>query len=172
MPRYLSPDRRAAGLGSKESIPASAFEQETLKAGVEVEVWSKKVNDDQTLYHGYGVENRDYASAFVGLDLVASGNGSGTAGDDIEGDLVLGVTNSEGDRILASTTYDNLGELRDSLTESRSDRLIEPAHTANGDLAGPGRRLVLLVNADSGSDGVEIDPSASSGKMYYGKVQR
>jgi hypothetical protein len=171
MPQQLSYDQRAAGAGSKESIRAGDLDQDTLKGGEEVTVFSKQVNDDQALYHGYGVRSREFAEAFVGLDLVASGNGTGAAGDKIDGDVVLAVSDSEGDRVLASTTFESLEELRDSLDESRSDRIVEPAHTADGDIAGAGRRLEIFIEADASSDGYEIDPSASSGKLYYGKIQ-
>jgi hypothetical protein len=172
MPRQLVVDRRAAGKGSKKSIRASDFDQDTLKAGTEVTVWQKQVNDDQFLYHGYGVARRAAAEAFVFLDLVASGNGTGTAGDNIDGDVVLAVTDSEGDRVLASVTFESLEELRDTANDERTERVIEAAMTAQGDVAGPGRNLEVRIEAESASDGYEIDPDASTGKLYYGKIQR
>lgn len=173
MPAQLVYTEQAAGLGSKETIRASDLDQDTVKGGTEVTVFQEPVNDDQLLYHGFGVRAREFAEAFVGLDLVATGNeAAAAAGDPIQGDVVLAVTNSEGDRVLASTTFESLEELRDSLNESRSDRVVEPAHTAEGDLAGSGRNLEIRIEADAASDGYEIDPSASSGKLYYGKVQR
>lgn len=166
MPDQLSYDERAAGVGSKETIRASEFDGKILSDGEEITVWTEPVNQDQLLYHGYGVRARGFAEAFTGMDLVNA------AGNPIDGDVVIAVENSEGDRTLASTTFESLEELRDSLEETRSDRIVEAAHTAEGDLAGPGRQLAVYIVADSSSDGDEIDPDASSGKMYYGKVQR
>jgi hypothetical protein len=161
----LEVDGRAAGVGSKETIRATEFDGATLAAGEEITVYRQSVAQDQLLYHGYGVRERDFAEAFVGLDIVDS------AGNPVQGDVVLAVENSEGDRTLASTTFESLEELRDSLNETRSDRVVEAAMTADGNLAGPGRQLVIYIDADADSDGVTIDPSASSGKLYYGKVQ-
>lgn len=164
----LEPNRRLAGSGSKESIRASDLDQDTLKADTEVTVFSEQVADDQLLYHGYGVRDREYAEAFTALDLVASGNGAGTAGDAITGDVVLAVTDSQGRRVLASTTFESLAELRDAAAEARSDRIVEPALAP---YAMPGRRLEVRIEADAASDGVEIDPANSSGKLYYGEIQ-
>jgi len=168
MPRQLYHDARLAGEGSKESIRAEDFDQDTLKQGTEVTVFSRQVNDDQVLYHGYGSDVRATAEAFVQLELDASGNGTGAAGDAITGDVILAVTDSEGDRVLASRTFEDLDELRDSAAEQRSDRVIEPALAP---LARSGRNLEMRVEADASSDGMEIDPTASSGKLYFGKVQ-
>ncbi|QGX95002.1 hypothetical protein EI982_09465 [Haloplanus rallus] len=172
MPKQLVVDGRAAGLGNKKTIRAGDLDQDDLKAGTEVTVWQKQVNDDQLLYHGYGPDRRSAASGFVYMDLVASGNGTATAGDDIRGDVVLAVTDSEGDRVLASVTFESLEELRDSANDERTERVIEAAMSAEGDLAGPGRNLEVRIEADDTSDGYEIDPDASTGKLYYGKVQR
>jgi hypothetical protein len=168
MPVYLSPDGRLAGAGSKESIRSGDLDQDTLKSGTEVTVFSKQVNDDQLLYHGFGPERRSAASGFVFLDLVASGNGTGNAGDKITGDVVLAITDSEGDRVLAATTFESLEELRDSSASDRTERIIESALSP---FARSGRQIEVRVEADAASDGVEIDPSASTGKLYFGKVQ-
>jgi hypothetical protein len=168
MPEQLYYDGRLVGEGSKESIRANELDQDTVKVDTEVTVFQERVNDDQVLYHGYGDDERNQAEAFVGLDLVASGNGAGTAGDPISGDLVLAITDSEGRRVLASRTFEDLDELRDSLTETRSDRVIEPAQAP---VATSGRQLELRVEADADSDGFEIDPDASDGKLYFGEIQ-
>ena len=98
---------------------------------------------------------------------MASGNGAGDAGDPIAGELVLTITDSEQKRVLAATTFDGLGELRDSLQEVRSDRIVEPAMAP---VAKPGRHLELRIDADPVSDGYELDPTESNGKLYYGQI--
>lgn len=168
MSNELYYDPRLVNQGSKEAIRAGDMDQDTLKQDTEVTVFSETVADDQFLYHGYGARNRDRAEAFVGLDLVASGNGTGTAGDDITGDVVLALTDSQQKRVLASQTFEDLDELRDSLSETRSDRVVEPALAP---FARAGRVLEVRIEADAASDGVEIDPDASSGKLYYGEIQ-
>lgn len=167
MPKALYPESDLSGRGGKEAVRASQFDAETVSADNEVTVFSEEVKQDQLLYHGYGVRQRDFAEAFVGADLVASGNGAGTAGDPIEGELVLAITDSEQKRVLAATTFDGLDELRDSLQEVRSDRIVEPAMAP---VAKPGRHLELRIDADPASDGYELDPSGSTGKLYYGQI--
>jgi len=167
MPSQLFTYADFAGLGSKEPIPAGAMDQDTLKAGSEVTVWSKQVSNDQQLFHGHGPEQREFAEAFVGLDLVASGNGSGNAGDEVKGEVVLAITDSDRKRVKASTTLDTLDQLRDALGEKRTSRILEAAMAP---LAKPGRHLEVRMNADPASDGVEIDPSASSGNLYYTRL--
>jgi len=168
MSNQLYYDPRLVNQGSKEAIRAGDMDQDTLKQDTEVTVFSETVADDQVLYHGYGAQQRDRAEAFVGLDLVASGNGAGSAGDEITGDVVLALTDSQQKRVLASQTFEDLDELRDSLAETRSDRVVEPALAP---FARAGRVLEVRIEADANSDGVEIDPDASSGKLYYGEIQ-
>lgn len=165
--RSASDHERLAGYaqrGDKQIINAGDLDQETLKAGTEVTVWSQQVPGDKVAWWGHGVEQRDYAKAFTFLDLVASGNGTGTAGDAIEGNLVAVYTDSQQERVLAETTVDALGELADAKDDKRTDRPIFEAH---GPHAKSDRYLELRVVAASGSDGVEVDPSASSGRTYY-----
>jgi len=166
--RSLYYSRKIAGVGRRIPIRAGDFDKRVVQADQEVTVFSRQVEDDQMLFHGYGSRNRKTANGFVGLDLVATGSAAGGAGDSIDGDVVLAITDSDGRRVKASTTFTDLETLRESLAENRSDRVIEPAF---GDLAGPGRRLEVRVVADAASDGVEIDPTASSGKLVYGLFQ-
>jgi hypothetical protein len=153
--------------GDKEAIDASELDQDTVKAGVEVPVFQKQVAQDEILFHGHGPHRREQAEAFVGLDLVASGNGDGNQGDPIQGDVILAITNSDGTRVKASITFDSLAQLRDSQDEARTDRIVEEALAP---YAKPGRNLEVRIDANSGSDGYEIDPSASSGQLYYTQV--
>lgn len=167
MPRELEKAPQWYNVGSRQPIAAEDFDQDTVKAGTEVTVWSKKVNQDQVLFHGHGPEAREFASAFTSLDLVASGNGAGNAGDDIQGDVVLAIMDSEQKRVLASTVLDSLDQLRDAAAEDRTKRIVE---MAMGPYAKPGRHLVVRIDAANSTDGYEIDPAASSGNLYYTKV--
>lgn len=167
MPREI---RRARGwydVGDKEPINAGDLDTVTLKADTEVTVWSKQVAQDKRLFHGHGSHVRDIAEAFIGMDLLASGNGAGADGDEINGKMVLAITDSDQRRVLASTTIDSLSQLRDALAETRTDRIVEEAM---GPYAKPGRHLELRIEATSGSDGVELDPVDSTGVMYYTEV--
>jgi hypothetical protein len=153
--------------GNKKPIKASAMDQKTVVVGTEITVWAKQVAQDEILLHGHGSHLRDIAEAFIGLDMVASGNGAGRAGHPIEGDVVLAITNSDQTRVLADVALDSLSQLRDSLSESRTERIIEELLAP---YAKPGRHLEVRIRADSGSDGYEVDPSASSGQLYYTQI--
>jgi|GEM_PF-3112708 len=164
MPRDLTHAPDLAQVGQKFPVLPSNFDAATLVAETEVTVWSKQIPQDKVGWFGAGVTNRDYAEAFIYAVLKASGNGSGAAGDAIQGELVAAITDSEQRRVLASTTIDALGELADA---KASDRTMRPILAALGPYAKPGRHLEFRVVADPSSDGVEIDPSACEGRLYY-----
>lgn len=167
MSRELVPAPQWSGAGDKEPIAAGELDAETVKADTEVTIWAKQTGNDQKLFHGHGPQDREFAEAFVNLDLVASGNGDGSADENIDGKLVLAITDSDQRRVLASTTFDSLGQLRAAAAENRTSQIVE---SALGPYAKPGRHLELRVKATDGSDGYEIDPSASTGVLYYSRV--
>ncbi|WP_338905236.1 hypothetical protein [Salinibaculum marinum] len=154
-------------MGDKRNIVAADLDQDTLKAGTEVTVWSQKVPDDKVLFWGHGRAQREYADAFVFAELLASGNGTGTAGDELSGELVLAITDSQQRRVLASTVFDTLGELADAKADDRTNR---PIMAALAPYAKPGRHIEIRIRAASGSDGKELDPSASSARLYYSEA--
>jgi hypothetical protein len=169
MPRTLVEDRTLYSKGSKEPIAAGDLEKTTIPAGRETTVWAKQVGQDQLLWHGNGPEQREFATAFIGLDLVATGNGNGdgTDGDAIQGDVILAITDSDQRRVLASVTLDTLAQLRDALDESRTDRIVE---AALGPYAKPGRHLEVRIDGNASSDGYELDPVDSTGNLYYTRL--
>ncbi|RYJ12750.1 hypothetical protein ELS19_01370 [Halogeometricum borinquense] len=155
------------GEGQKRSVVASELDQVTLTAGQENTIWAKKVAQDKALFAGHGPEVRDYAKAFIHSKLVASGNGAGTAGDVIDGDLIVAITDSEQRRVIASYVIGNLGDLADALTSDRTDR---PVMAAIAPYAKPGRHLEFRVFPSPGSDGLELDPAESDARLYYSEV--
>lgn len=163
MPRELRSAPSFYNAGDKEPIPAGEFYETTVKSQTEVTVWDKKVNQDQVLFHGHGPADREFAEAFVNLDLQSKNNGA------INGKVVLAITDSDQRRVLASTTFDSLEQLRAASNESRTNQIVEDAL---GPYANPGRYLEVRVEAVPGSDGNEIDASASSGQLYYSRVTR
>ncbi len=158
----LSHSMGLMGVGRKETITSDELEGNTVAGGQEVTVFSQQVQDDQRLYHGYGPQVRNRANGFVDLNVQSD------AGNPIQGDVILAITDSEGRRVLASTTFDTLQELRDSEAESRSDKRIEPALAP---FATSGRNLEVRIEADASSDGDVVDPAASSGKLVFGLIQ-
>jgi hypothetical protein len=166
MPRELEDAEGLYGRGSKFTVRAGDLEQATLGQN-ETTIWAEQVPQDKHAWFGHGPEVRDYAKAFIYATLVASGNGSLNAGDPIEGELVAAITDSEQRRVLASVTIDDLGELADAET---SDRTQRPVMNALGPYAKPGRHLEFRILPASGSVGAEVDPSASSARLYYSKA--
>ncbi|MWG34159.1 hypothetical protein [Halomarina oriensis] len=161
-------DPQLAQAGTKRVIKAGDFEQTTLKSGNEVTVYAEQVKQDKVLWHGHGNMNRTTGNvAHIYAALVASGNGSGTAGDAIEGELVAAITDSDQRRVLASTTIDDLGELADAEASERTER---PMHPALEPFAKPGRHLELRILAAPESDGVEVDPANSNARLYYSEA--
>ncbi|RNJ25471.1 hypothetical protein [Halosegnis longus] len=153
--------------GQKRPLQFSEFDQDTVKEGVEVPVWEMQVAQDESLWFGYGVRVRDYAESFVAGDLVASGAGAASAaGDPINGEVILAIVNSRRNRVIDSVTFESLSELRDAMA---SERTKKPVMAALAPYAKPGRYLQVRIKADADSDGYEIDPAASEGKLYYGQ---
>ncbi|WP_363467831.1 hypothetical protein [Halogeometricum borinquense] len=155
------------GEGQKRSVTASALSKETLKAGTENTVWAKQVAQDKKLFAGHGPEVRDYAKAFIHAKLVASGAGSGDAGDIINGDLIVAITDSDQRRVFASHVVGNLGDLADALEDDRTSR---PIMAALAPYAMPGRYLEFRILPSPGSGGVELDPAESDARLYYSEV--
>lgn len=149
---------------NKRKIRASALDQDTLKADTEVTVWAEQIQENEIGFFGHGPSEREYAEAFTWLDLVASGNGSGAAGDNLTGDVVLAITDSRQKRVIKSVVFDSLGELRDAKAEKRTAR---PVMAAMAPYAESGRHLEIRLMADSNSDGKEVDPENSGGHLYH-----
>ena len=161
------------GVGEPKPLNAGDLSNVTLKAGTEVTVYSKQVPNDKLLFWGHGGKNRQAADTrFAFADLVATGAGSGTDGDAILGDLILAITDSDQNRVLASWTLDQLGELADARQDDRTDR---PVNYALAPYAKPGRHIEIRIQASAASDGVELDNTEnpgtdSSARLYYTEV--
>lgn len=156
-------DTSLYGAGNKRSITASALNNVAVKAGTEVTIWSKQMPNDKVAWFGHGSHVREVAEAFVYAELLANGNGAGTDGDAIEGELVLAITDSDQRRVLASTVFDSLGELADAFADDRTNR---PVMEAMSPYAKPGRHIELRVRADQNCDGYEV-ASDSNVRLYY-----
>jgi hypothetical protein len=165
MSQQMRESPRVAGAGTKRSIKSSSLEGATLNAGNEVTVFSTQVPADKIYAHGFGSGSRNQGrTAYVYAALVAAGSGTGSAGDAIEGDLVLAITDSEQRDVLARYEFSDLESLADAEADARTDRPLEPVLEP---LASEDRHLELRVIADDASDGVVVDPSASSARFYY-----
>jgi len=152
------------GRGDKRPIFAENLMQTEVKQDTEVTVWEEEIANDKIAWFGHGSHVKELAESFIYANLVASGNGAGTAGDPIEGELVAAIVDSEQRRVLRDITVDSLGELADAESSDRTDR---PRSEALKPYGKPGRYLEFRVVSAAASDGYEIDPSASSARLYY-----
>lgn len=166
MSERLTPSEKLARYdGSRRAIKAGHLRgDETLRQGQKIVVYDEKVPSDKTRWFGYGLEGLPMGVARMYAELVASGDGAGSAGDAIEGDVRVRVTDSTGDNIIASRELGDLGTLADAANDERTERPKLPA-------LGPGgsgdRRLQVVINADEPSDGVQIDPTESQARFWY-----
>jgi len=162
------PDLQQAD-ADKDSVKASEMMQKELRANDDVTVYRERRPDDRVQWWGHGDENRNSGnSAHKYADLVATGNGSGdaAAGDQIEGDVIIAITDSD-HRILAERKVGDVDDLADAADDRRTERPMMPAYAPYLE---QGRYREVIINADEESDGDELDPDASSARLYYSET--
>jgi hypothetical protein len=167
MSRTLYPTTQYGKFADKKTIRGEMMDSATLRQGNEITIWSKKVPADKVFTWGYGPDSKKSgAEAFVYAELLASGAGALTDGDQLTGDLVLAVTDSTQEDVLARRNVGDLQTLADAKADDRTERPIV------GELS-PGatedRFLELRVIADSGSDGAEVAQD-SNVRLFYGSA--
>jgi hypothetical protein len=170
MARDLVPAPQFGASSSKKRVQSGDLINATLRAGNEITIYADKVPADKAYHWGYGFTDRQASqTSFVYLDLRASGNGSGTADEEINGQLVLAVTDSTQEDVLAKRYFESLEDLRASQDDPRSERIMMPEHQPG---AQEDRHLELRVVADASSDGYEVDSDAGSAaaQINYGVV--
>jgi hypothetical protein len=168
MPVYLNPHQGLARRGDKRRVSATEFSDKTLSQDQDITVWTKEISNDKIAWWGHGNDSRDTADAFFDLMLEASGNGSGTDGDNItDGELVVAVMDNDERSVLARRTVGDLQDLRDAASENRSDK---PIMEALAPYARPGRKIAVRIRAGSGPDGKELDSADCSGTLYYSET--
>lgn len=129
-------------------------------------IYADEIPQDKRLHHGHGGEERDHARAkFWKMELVASGNGAGTAGDVIDaGDLIGVITDSKQRRVEVDGRLESIGELQEAVTDDRTDRPMVPAQAPRGS---PGKFLEYRVDVPAKYVGYEVDPAASTARLYH-----
>lgn len=163
MSRKLKKRTRKGFDADKNIITAEDLSEETLRAGNEITVWDQRCPADRQIGHGFGPANGELAEAFVEGDLVATGNGTGTDGDPVDAEIIVALTDSVQENVLARRTITDTGDLRDMTGESRNDRLVlsEMIPRASQD-----KYLEIRLKARPGSDGVELDAGATTDSTF------
>jgi len=152
---------------NKKSVKGGHLEQTTVREGDDVTLYREKRPDDKLQWVGHGGENRMSGNtAHKFAKLVASGAGTATAGDVLQGDLIVAITDSDG-RILAERQLGDSQELADAESDARTERPTQPALAP---YLTQGRYLEILFNADAESDGAEVDPANSTARIWYSET--
>jgi len=168
MPAKLQPNAKLAALDADEKpVKASHFDSVELRANQDTTVYRERKPDDKFQFWGHGGNNRQVGTTVHKYaDLVASGNGTGDAGDQIEADVIVAITDSDG-RILAERQVGDVSTLADAMDETRTERPMMPALAPYLE---QGRYREIIINADEASDGVELDTTESSARFWYSEL--
>lgn len=118
-------------------------------------------------HHGYGSGDVDSASiSFAEADLVASGNGTGTAGDQINGTVrETYYYDEQHERIKKIGRKFTLEELRNP---ARSEGVPLPMRTEG---VADDEHQVLEIKTTASDSGEEVDPTASTAQIPYSQVE-
>ncbi len=141
---------------------ADDFEQKTVVADEFRDVAFVQGDSTNAYGAGFGEKNAQVNSdGWSDVDLVASGNGAGSAGEDIKGKMrfVVYRDSNREDMIAKSGTY-SLGGLRSAVSADRTDKVLIPGRLSQ--VAGDDSYLAIQVKTNADTDGYEIDPSAST----------
>lgn len=159
MVRSLRTKKGLYELGDRRTIRAGQLSDEVLRAGNDITVFREKVPSDKQFWWGHGGESRTSGNTVhTKGDVVRAADGAS-----IDGEVVLAITDSDGDP-LAKRTYADLESLREAINESRSER---PMMAAMGPAAGSDRYIELRINADAANDSDTVDSAASTLKLFY-----
>ncbi|WP_436909946.1 hypothetical protein [Halosimplex marinum] len=162
MARKLVPETQYGSRSSKKRVSEGDLLDATLQAQNEITVYEDKVPADKAYHWGYGFSNREAGeTSFVYADFQNSTPAA------ISGQLVLAITDSTQEDVLAKRYFQSLEDLRAAESDARSERIVmsemQPA-------ASEDRHLELRIVADSSSDGDTVSPGDSSVKLNYGTV--
>lgn len=163
MAQRLRPETKFGTASGKKRVGEGDLIGATLNAGNEVTVYADQVPSDYYYHWGYGFSNREAGeTSFVYADFVEAG-----AQNNISGELVLAITDSTREDVLAKRYFQTLEDLRAAEADNRSERILmsEMQPAAQED-----RHLEVRIVADSSSDGDVVDTSNSSVKLNYGRA--
>lgn len=141
----------------------------TLRQGEFVPCLSKRVPKDTVLAVGFGTDERNSGrSAFGYVNVVASGDGTGAAGDLCTGILWYRIRDTRNRRTKEDTPTGDVADLADAEEDSRTERPMQPVMEPAGR---PDQFVQMGIVADANSDGYVVDPSASSVRQYLTDIQ-
>ena len=164
MSRQMRVEPRLASAGTKQSVKDSELESVSLREDNEITVFSEQVPADKLFAWGYGSDDRNQGrTSYIYADVQDNN------GNDVEGDIMYVVTDSEQRDVLARYDLGDIQSLRDAASEARTDR---PTNPVLGPAASEDRHIELRIEADAASDGATIDPSASDVRFFYSDINR
>lgn len=149
---------------SPQFINGSDLTKATLQKDEWITVWSDEVQAGTVQFWGFGPQNREAADAsFAYAELLATGGGTGTDGDQISGKVRLAVTDATGDDI-RRREYGDLDDLADAKSDTRTERPMMPELQP---AASQDKSLELQVKVADAQDGVIVGTD-SNVKLHYG----
>ncbi len=163
MGQQLTPHRGKAVLGLENGKyralkPQHLDGDAVLREGQKTVIFEKQVPADKLAWWGYGYEDLPGGAKRMHFDLVDAN------GDPVEADLIIRITDSSGDTTHADRSLGDAATLREMVDQERTEREEMPAMDPH---AKGHRQLQIVAVADAASDGVSIDPSASTGRFWY-----
>lgn len=155
--------------GNKRPVKAAHLNDgETMNAGNAVTVFSKQVPSDKIYAWGAGTDDRQQGrSAFIYADIQGTDDSGSTVA--IEGDVEYVITDSEQRDVEARGVLGDIDTLADAADDPRTER---PQMPVTVPIAESDQHIELRVVADSASDGVTLDRSSSSIRVYYTDVKQ
>lgn len=173
MPRNLHPLRdaeRAKNFGVRQTFVEGDVDTTTLSSDMYMDIISKTSTESAKYFLGHGANSRDDANAgYFFAELHATGNGGGTAGDDIDGTYRFVVYEDSEDEVpVVGPTYPS-GDLRDAVSANRTERPVLPLLVPG---AGKDKSIAVQLEADSDADGKEVDGTQSNDDVGIPFTQR
>lgn len=164
MARSLQPIPQYGVQSDKKRVTEGDLTSATLRAGNEITIYADKVPADKVYHWGYGFNNKESGqTSYVYADI----KDDSSSPVDIKGQLVLAITDSTQEDVLAKRYFESLGDLRAALNDKRTER---PTMAEMQPAASQDRHLELRIVADAASDGKTVGPSNSDVKLNYGTV--
>lgn len=150
--------------GNEKAIEADDVKAATLDKDRWVPIWEQQSTKSLKYFPGYGVGDRRGQAGYSDLDLTATGNGTGTAGDNINCELRWEVYNDANqDDPAAFGPYFTSGDLRAAVSEDRTNKTLTPMQRIGAPEDG---YLVLAAKVKDSQDGVETQASVDTGMAY------
>lgn len=161
MARNLSEvkDKSKAKRGSQKTWTQEDLNLVTVFSDTYRDVLDRRSTESAKFYLGQGARSRDDPNAgYFYANFLASGNGAGTDGANINGEVRFVVyADSENEVPIVGDTY-NLRDLREAANDDRTERPVLPLQLPG---AGKDKAIAVQIKTNDASDGMEVAPDSN-----------